>query len=51
VSLITTANRQAAVQEDPQFMALMGILIFGLIDRDQRISIGGVVGKEMQRRE
>jgi hypothetical protein len=38
------------VQEDPQFMALMGILIFGLIDRDQRVSIGGGVGK-MQRRE
>jgi hypothetical protein len=32
-------------------MALLRISIFGLIDRDQRVLIGGVVGKEMQRRE
>jgi hypothetical protein len=51
VSHITTANKQAAVYKDSEFMALLRILIFGLIDRGQRVLIGGVVGKKMERRE
>jgi hypothetical protein len=43
VSHMAMAAMSAAVHKDPEFMALLRILNFGLIDTHQRLLIGGVV--------